>query len=142
MITNTVRNILQGFGASSAKGGAVTQTAATPPINAVVQFAAGKAGISVGYCKVKVSGATGGTNPFGIGIAIYASDQVTLQELIAMASFPAGVTPPNGWLNDMIFPFCGDRQYTWFSANVYFSTGTTAATVDFEVWGNAMAGGQ
>lgn len=146
MITNTVRNILTGFGASSAQGGTTSTTGApggTPPsVNAVVQFAAGKPGISVGYAKLKVSGLAGGADPFAIGIAIYASDQVNLQECIAMATFPASVAPPNGWWSDMIFPFCGDRQYTWFSAQVYFEAGTTSATVDFEVWGNAMAGGQ
>ena len=139
-IVNSVRNILEGFGVSARRGGVLTVSGA-PPLNAVIQFPAGQSGINCGYVKVRISTIAGGTNPMLTGLAIYASDTIALQNQIVMASFPAGVTPPNGWLSDMVFPFVGDNQYIWFSCNGYFSAGTTNASMDFEVWGNALAGG-
>lgn len=146
MIINSVRNILQGFGASSIQGGLVTQTGAptgTPlALNPIIQFAAGKPGISVGYAKVRVSAIQGASPAEVVGLVLYGGDGVHLNAILSMQAFPAGLAPPNGWEGDFVIPFVGDYQYNWFSANVIFDTGVTTATVDFEVWGNAMAGGQ
>lgn len=141
MIVNTVRNILQGFGASSIQGGtnSVTGAPSTQVITVSVNFAAGKAGINVGYAKVRVSGMPGG---FIEGVTLTAGGAGPQPIIFGMAARPVDPAPNPGWEGSFVFPFVLDYQQTSFSAAVMFDATTTAATVDFEVWGNAMAGGQ
>lgn len=143
MIVNTVRNILTGFGTGSVHGGtnSVTGAPSSNAISVTVAFAAGKSGVNVGYAKVRVSGMPGG---FIQGVTITASGGVGESQpvILAMAARPTVPAPNPGWEGSFVFPFVGDYQFNSFTAAVMFDATTTSATVDFEVWGNAMAGGQ
>lgn len=146
MIVNSVRNILQGFGASSLQGGTNTSGPSAPDgtnhaINVAIAFPAGRAGISVGYAKVRVTDVTGAVPSSVEGLSIYASDGVHLPVILVLMSPPLTPPQPDGWEASFVVPFVGDYQFNSFSTNVTFDDEVTNAVVDFEVWGNAMAGG-
>lgn len=146
MIVNSVINILQGFGASSLQGGTATSGPSAPDgtnhsIGVAVALPAGRAGISVGYAKVRVTAVTGAVPSSVEGVSIYAGDNIHLPVCLALMSPPPTPPQPDGWEASFVVPFVGDYQFVSFNTNVTFDDEVTSAVVDFEVWGNAMAGG-
>lgn len=143
MIVNSVKNILAGFGTASIKGGTISASGAPSgsplALSARFNFPTGMAPIVCGYTKVRITAMNGGT---WIAVNVYASPASLSPATVIGTAEQQYALINVAFEGDFIFPFMADYGLASFTAAVVFQAGTTGATVDFEVWGAAMAGGQ
>jgi hypothetical protein len=133
-IKNSCRYTLAGLGTASLRGGSVTVT--TPlalTMTGVIGPLTNK--INCGTLRLKVSGLTG-TGALA-SFVITATDGTTVIYLDAM-TITGGVANQG---MDVMSEFQSDENLQQFNFSVTFSVAPTAATIDFEVWGQENAGG-
>lgn len=135
-ITNSVRQILQGFGISGLSTSAVTTTTVTSTaLTATATLPASALG-NLGYVRLKVSNVAGS----GLSNVVFtATDGTTTIFIPEPVSTIPVVTSGQGL--EVCKPFMSDLNLRTFVAVVTGSTSMTQATVDYEVYANEAAGG-
>jgi hypothetical protein len=134
-ITNSVKNILLGFGTSGLSNSAVTTTTVTTTaLTATATLPATALG-NYGYVRLKVSGVAGS----GLSNVVFtATDGTTTIYIPDPIAITAGTTAQGG---EFTKPFVSDLNLRTFVAVVTGEASMTAATVDWEVYANEAAGG-
>jgi len=134
-ITNSVRQILAGLGTASIRGSTVTATTITA--NAVTAALSNLSpAMNCGMWRLKVSGVDAGHAIANYSVT--ATDGTTTIYLVPIQTITGGV---NGQGMDVADEWQSDLNLKTFTAVVTGAAGVTTLTVDFEVWGQANAGG-
>lgn len=135
-LTNSVKNILQGFGISGLSNSAVTTTTVTSTaLTATATLPASALG-NYGYVRLKVSNVAGS----GLSNVLFTATDGTTTIYIPEA-IPTIPSPVSGQGIEVVKPFMSDLNLRTFVAVVTGSTSMTQATVDWEVYANEAAGG-
>lgn len=142
MIVNSVKSILAGFGATSMRGVSASQVG-LPGQQQIIHVTLPGQGINVGYVKCRISQMAPATASWNA--MVFSASRNDNPPIVIIGTenqpFSSPIVDPN-WEGSIVRPFVLDYNFNFFVAAIQFTAGITYADIDFEVWGNAMAGGQ